>query len=76
MGLFFFSSQIFFFGPTTFSPIFFYIIQKKKMDPILIGVMTSLVASAWGNVFNEFFSSTIVYALVVTVIFYLVYRLV
>jgi len=43
------------------------------MDPILIGVMTSLVASAWGNVFNEFFSSTIVYALVVTVIFYLVW---
>ncbi len=43
------------------------------MDPILIGVMTSLVASAWGSVFNEFFSSTIVYALVVTVIFYLVW---
>lgn len=37
--------------------------------------MTSLVASAWGNVFNEFFSSTIAYALVVTVIFYLIYRL-
>lgn len=43
-------------------------------EEIIIGVMTSLVASAWGNVLSELLNSHVVYALLITIACYIIYQ--